>query len=278
MAGIHAFQKTILDFYRANGRHSLPWRKTQSPYRILVSELMLQQTQVDRVVPKYKSFLKKFPTSKSLAGAGVSDVLREWHGLGYNRRALYLKRAALKIENDFGGRFPKHFEAIRSLPGVGPYTAGALRTFSWNMPEVFLETNIRRVFIHFFFSHAKKVSDLAILQKIKMTLDHKNPRRWYWALMDYGALGLKKVSNPNRKSRHYLRQSKFLGSRRYARARFLVFLLERGSARARDFYNFVYRDPALLDYRSQKLIAEILHDLTKEGFLVFKKGSWRVAK
>src|SRR3989344_4074839 len=159
---IKQFQKTIWDYYKTNKRY-LPWRKTRDPYKILVSEMMLQQTQVSRVLPKYKSFSKKFPTVKVLAKAKLKEVLTEWQGLGYNRRAVFLKQCAEKIEKDFKGKFPKDFKALRTLPGIGPATAGDIMVFAWNIPMIVIETNIRSVFIHFFFKNQKKVHDKAIL-------------------------------------------------------------------------------------------------------------------
>jgi A/G-specific adenine glycosylase len=218
------FKKKIWDYYRKNGR-SLPWRKTTDPYKILVSEIMLQQTQVDRVIPKYKAFLKKFPTIKKLAIAEGREVLALWSGLGYNRRALNLKRAGEAIVSKHKGKFPKTKTVLIELPGIGPYTAGAVSAFAWNNPEVFIETNIRRVYIHFFFSKKKSVHDKDILSLVEQTVDKKNPREWYWALMDYGSMLKRTMANPNRKSAHYTKQSKFKGSVREVRGRVLRELL-----------------------------------------------------
>lgn len=215
------FKKTVRTFYKTHGRHTLPWRKTTNPYRILVSEIMLQQTQVDRVVPYYKAFFKKFPTVKALAKAPLSDVLRMWQGLGYNRRAKMLHNAAKEVVNENKGRFPKTYEALVTLPGVGEYTAKAVRTFSYNEPEVVIETNIRTVFLHHFFPKSKKVSDEKLLPLIEETLDKKNPRDWYAALMDYGSHLKKTVPNPSRKSAHHTNQSPFKGSDREIRGAIL---------------------------------------------------------
>lgn len=218
---IKKFQKKVWDYYTKEGRHDLPWRKTMNPYRILVSEVMLQQTQVDRVVPKYKAFLKLFPTIEALAGAPLSEVLLGWSGLGYNRRALYLKRAALAVVSEHGGKFPKEAAVLEDLPGVGPYTARAVMAFAYNASDVFIETNIRRVFIHEFFPKSKKVTDAKLLPIIERTLDHARPREWYWALMDYGAHIKTEVTNPNRHSAGYTKQSKFEGSVRQLRGAIL---------------------------------------------------------
>ncbi|MEI6843536.1 MAG: A/G-specific adenine glycosylase [bacterium] len=221
---ISDFQNTIWQYYRKHKR-SFPWRKTRNPYHILVSEIMLQQTQAPRVVAKYTSFLKKFPTTQSLATARLSDVLREWQGLGYNRRALYLKQCAEKIERDFGGKFPRDHKTLLSLPGIGPATAGDLLAFAWNIPVVVIETNIRSVFIHFFFKNKDSVSDADILPLIQKTLDEQNPRDWYSALFDYGA-HLKESGNPNKKSKHYTKQSPLKGSNREKRSQMLKLILQ----------------------------------------------------
>jgi A/G-specific adenine glycosylase len=218
------FQRTMLDYYQTNGR-KFPWRQTKDPYAVLVSEIMLQQTQTDRVLPKYEAWLKRFPTVHSLAAASLSDVLALWSGLGYNRRARFLHEAAKAIAHK--GAFPQSPEELRMLPGIGPYTASAVAAFAFNRPEVFIETNIRSVFIFFFFNDAGRtasdmppvtpVHDREILPLIARTLDRANPRAWYYALMDYGAELKKKVKNPSRNSAHYTKQSAFKGSRREAR-------------------------------------------------------------
>ncbi|MBT3412748.1 MAG: A/G-specific adenine glycosylase [Candidatus Jacksonbacteria bacterium] len=303
MISIPEFQKKILSWYKKNGRHNLPWRKktNQTTYRILVSELMLQQTQVDRVIPKYTAFLKKFPTAKSLSQASTSEVLKEWQGLGYNRRALNLQKASQYIQKELKGRFPKTIEELEKLPGVGPYTARAVSVFSFNNPEVFIETNIRRIFIHFFFSpviasrhsakqsrdrrvpaHAavprddRSVSDDQLMPWIEKALYTKNPRMWYSALMDYGALAMKDIPNPNKKSKHYTKQSKFEGSRRYARAKLVTYLLEKKSATTKVLEDFFTTDKYLLKY--QKELVSILRDLEKEGFIKKQKQQWQIVE
>jgi len=225
------FRKTVLDFYKKHGRHGLPWRSPSlkfrrtkgelNPYRILVSEVMLQQTQVDRVIPYYKKFLKTFPTSQALADASLGDVLRAWQGLGYNRRAKMLHETAKAITMIYHSKFPREYDALVALPGVGEYTAHAVRVFAFNEPEVLIETNIRTVFIHHFFPRSRSVTDKEIVRYIVQTLDRKNPRVWYAALMDYGAHLKKTVPNPSRKSAHHLRQKPFKGSDREIRGALL---------------------------------------------------------
>ena len=227
----------ILDFYRQEGR-SFPWRETCDPYEILVSELMLQQTQTERVVPKYLNWLQEFPSAQALAQAPFSQVLAAWSGLGYNRRAGYLQEACRQVVEELSGVFPSSARELEKLRGVGPYTARAVATFAFNKPEVFIETNIRSVYLFLFFPRdnfpsgqegghkdsaegimpAKdKVADSSLMPLIEATLYHEDPRTWYYALMDYGARLKKSTANPNRRSLHYSRQSKFQGSLRQAR-------------------------------------------------------------
>src|SRR5665213_252944 len=226
MFSIQSFKKTIWQYYKKHGRSLIPWRKTRDPYKILVSELMLQQTQVSRVTPKYLAFIKKFPTFKSLAEASVPSVLEMWQGLGYNRRALYLKKTAEIVQEKYKGKLPHNLELLIELPGIGKNTAAAICAYSFNLPVVFIETNIRRIFIHFFFPNKKQVDDTEILKLVQKTLDQKNPREWYWALMDYGSFLKTQVENPNRKSKHYTKQSKFKGSDREIRGKILRILLK----------------------------------------------------
>lgn len=203
--------------YHGKGRHDLPWRKTKDPYRILVSELMLQQTQVERVVPKYRAFLRAFPTARRLAAAPLRDVLRAWQGLGYNRRAKFLHQAAQAVAAEHKGGFPKDEAGLRNLSGVGPYTAGAIMAFANNEPVVLIETNVRQVFLHHFFRNKTGVSDTKILKRVEKTLPMENSREWYWALMDYGAYLKQQYGNVNHRSKHYKKQSKFTGSDRQIR-------------------------------------------------------------
>lgn len=261
------FQKTIWEYYKKNKR-DFPWRKTRNPYKILVSEIMLQQTQASRVIPKYKSFIKKFPTMQALAKAKLKDVLSEWQGLGYNRRAIYLKQCALKIEKDFGGKFPKDFKMLCTLPGIGPATAGDLMAFAWNMPSIIIETNIRSVFIHFFFKDKENIHDKEILPLVAKTLDKQNPREWYWALFDYGAY-LKETANPNRRSMHHVKQSKFEGSFRQKRAYIVRLILSKPRTEK--------EIQKLTKYKAEE-ITKILSVLKKEGFIKKAKNKYFIGK
>lgn len=211
------FIKTVWDFYQTQGRHDLPWRKTKDPYKIVVSELMLQQTQVTRVIPKYKEFLKHFPTVAKLASAPLGDVLKAWQGLGYNRRAKFLWQAAQSVQNEYKGKWPKTFLELKNLPGIGTYTAGAVMNFAYNEPVPLIETNVRTVYIHHFFKDTENVSDKELLPIIERTLDTTNPREWNWALMDYGSYLKSTIGNVSTKSKTYKKQSNFKESNRYVR-------------------------------------------------------------
>jgi len=252
------FQKKVYEIYKKNKR-DFPWRKTRNPYRILVSEFMLQQTQTGTVVKKYSKFLKKFPTVKSLARAPLGDVLLLWQGLGYNRRAVRLRNAAQMIEKEFGGRIPKDEEKLTTLPGIGKGTAGAIRAFAFNEPSVFVETNIRRVFLFEFFKRKREVKDKDIIPLVQETLDIRNPREWYGALMDYGSLLGKKEKNPNHKSAHYARQSKFKGSHREFRGEVLKSGLSLRSWDPSEIAKSLGRDRASVN--------KVLRELREEGFL-----------
>lgn len=264
---IQEFQTLIYRYYRDHGRR-LPWRETRDPYRIAVSEIMLQQTQVERVLEKYGEFLARFPDIPALAGAPWPDVLAAWQGLGYNRRALALKRLAGMVMERWQGRLPATLPELRSLPGVGPATAGAILAFAFEEPVVFLETNIRRVFLHCFFPHQEGVRDRELLPLVAQTLDRKNVRHWYYALMDYGA-GLKKGGgNPNRRSAHYARQTPFAGSLRQLRGLILKTLLREGSRSLPELQERLVCAPDRL--------AKALADLVAEGFLVNEGGRFSV--
>lgn len=185
---IDSFQRRILSFYRANQR-DLPWRRTTDPYRIAVAEFMLQQTQVERVVAKYEVWIRRWPNWRSLAEASNRDLLSAWSGLGYNRRATYLGKMAQEVIGRFGGRLPDDPQTLRTLPGVGPYTANAILIFAFNKPLVTIDTNIRRVLIH----ELNLPPDIsrAELEKVAIQiLPKQSSRDWHNALMDYSRLAL----------------------------------------------------------------------------------------
>jgi A/G-specific adenine glycosylase len=219
-----AFIETVWQHYHTAGRQDLPWRQTTDPYRILVSEMMLQQTQVDRVIPKYQAFIKQFPTFKKLATAPLSDVLTLWQGLGYNRRAKHLRECAKEVVSLYKGYLPADETVLRTLPGIGPYTARAVLAFAFNTGLPLIETNVRTVYIHHFFNAKEHVTDEKILRYIEVTLDRENPREWYYALMDYGSYLKRTVGNNTKQSKHYKKQSTFVGSDRQIRGAIIRYL------------------------------------------------------
>lgn len=259
---IRLFRQRVYAYYQKNKR-VLPWRRTHDPYKILLSELMLQQTQVKRVFEKYKEFLRRFPTIQSVARAPLRAILEQWQGLGYNRRALALKRLAVTLVDRYGGRIPREIEALKALPGVGAATAGAVCAFAFDKPVVFIETNIRSVFIDFFFRDRRAVKDSEILPLVEQTLDAKHPRQWYYALMDYGAMLKERQPNPGRRSAHYARQSPFEGSLRQVRGMILRTLVKQPGISEAALGKEINRD--------EEMVKEALRQLRAERFIV-KKG------
>lgn len=259
------FQDLILSHYRAYGR-DLPWRRTTDPYHILVSEIMLQQTQVERVVVRYFEFLERFPDFESLARAPQSEVLLAWQGMGYNRRAISLQKTARLVVDEYSGNLPADVETLATLPGIGQATAAAICAYAFNMAVVYIETNIRRTFIHFFFQDQKGVRDDEILPLVEQTLDRGNPREWYSALMDYGTVLKKRTANPNRRSASYTRQSRFEGSDRQVRGKILALVLEEGTVTEEEVAARVSEDA--------ERVKRILGDLEKEGFIAESEGTY----
>ncbi|MRS03880.1 A/G-specific adenine glycosylase [bacterium] len=257
------FKKLIFS-HHSRYRRVLPWRGDRTPYEIVISEIMLQQTQVERVLLKYGSFIEQFPDFPTLAGADLPSILTLWMGLGYNRRAIALKTMAQKVIDEHAGVLPDTIEELILLPGIGRATAGAILAFAYNKPATFIETNIRRVFIHFFFKGREKVRDSEILPLIKQTLDSDNPREWYYALMDYGSILKTTVVNPNRKSAHYLRQSRFEGSDRQIRGKILKLLLSAGTMQIMTLVREIGEEHE----RTEK----ILNDLIRESF-IWQRGN-----
>lgn len=255
------FQNLIWDHYRGHGRHELPWRQNITPYRITVSEVMLQQTQVSRVLKYFPAWLERFPDWRAMAEASLGDILTAWQGLGYNRRALNFHRLAKEV---MASGLPQEPAELVKLPGIGPNTAGSIAAFAFNRPVVFIETNIRRIYLNHFFAGQDGVSDSQLLPLISETLDRSNPREWYWALMDYGATLPKLTANPNRRSRHYGVQPRFEGSLRQLRGQVTRQLLA-GPVRVGDL-------PA--DGR----LPAVLEALAKEGFIVRRGQVIRLAE
>lgn len=253
------FLETLWDFYAHNKRADLPWRQPDAngqfdPYKIMVSELMLQQTQVARVIPKYHEFLSKFPDVKALADAELGDVLRAWQGLGYNRRAKFLWQAAQAVNEQ--GIFPRIIPELVKLPGIGPNTAGAIVAYAYNQSVLFIETNVRSVYIHHFFAGQDAVTDKQILELLEKTVDHENPREFYWALMDYGSHLKATVGNAARASKHYAKQSTFKGSKRQVRGQVLR-VLGAGAASLADLRAII----------ADERLQIVLNDLVTEGLI-----------
>ena len=256
---IPTFRRIVWDYYRQH-RRNMPWRDDHSPYSVVVSEVMLQQTQVSRVLEKYPLFMRTFPGFEQLAAATMVDLLAVWQGMGYNRRALNLQKLARQVVADHDGQLPQDSKQLQQLAGIGPGTAGSIAAFAFNQPVVFIETNIRRVTIHHFFSDHSDIPDSDLLPIIERSLDRHNPREWYYALMDYGTYLAKIVPNPNRRSKHYAVQSKFEGSDRQIRGAIVRLLLEFPVLTAQDVANRFPEEPS-------ERITRILDQLTKEGFL-----------
>ncbi len=264
---IKEFQKKIHDWYRKNGRHTLPWRTKPTPYRVLISEVMLQQTQVDRVIPYFEKWMREIPDFKTLATISTHKLLSLWQGLGYNSRALRLRELAKVIVKNHGGKLPHDAKALIALPGIGPYTASAIRIFAYNEPDICIETNIRRVMIAEFFKNKTEVSDTDILPYIDATLYRQDPRTWYGALMDYGS-HLPKVTkhNANTQSKHYTKQKPFEGSVRKVRGLILKIFLEHGQAELthKSLITYLFDKGIASD---DERISEALDALMSERFL-----------
>jgi A/G-specific adenine glycosylase len=230
------FRKIIWAHHKKEGRHDLPWRLTTNPYRILVSEVMLQQTQVERVRPYYAAWMKQFPTVAALAAATLGEVLKAWQGLGYNRRAKMLHEAAKIVAKR--GAFLKTADELEQLPGIGPYTARAVMAFSHNADVVFIETNIRTAVLHHFFSKRNttiygSVSDKEILAILEKAHPKGKSREWYAALMDYGAYLKRSGVHLNSKAKGYTKQSTFVGSARQGRGAILKDLAKGAATKSR---------------------------------------------
>lgn len=262
-----AFCEQVWNYYNAHGRE-FSWRNTTDPYRILVSEIMLQQTQVSRVEDTYEAFLRLFPTLDMLSKASLGDVLRAWQGLGYNRRAKMLHQCATEVTEKYGGVLPECRRELEFLPGIGTYTAGAILVFAHGHPEVLIETNIRSVYIHYFFKERTEITDTEIFPLVERTCDRSDPRQWYFALMDHGVHIKRTVGNQNTKSRHYTKQSRFEGSDRQIRGGIVRELARSGCSTER----FV---------RMFSMDAERIHTqliaLEKEGMIVRAGRTWHLA-
>jgi A/G-specific adenine glycosylase len=261
------FRKIIYRNFKKEGR-VFPWRQDPEPWGVLVSEFMLQQTQTSRVVPYWERWMRLWPTPEDLAEASLEETLREWSGLGYNNRARRLRDCARLIAEQYGGTVPGIPEELRNLPGIGAYTAGAIACFAYNHPSVFIETNIRAAVIHFFFEDRLEVPDSEIFPILESVLDRKNPRKWYWALMDYGAALKKLTVNPGRRSAHYARQSPFQGSFRQIRGRLIRSLVSEGPGSAPELGKRTGIEPPVL--------YQALESLKKDAMVAEDTGIYRI--
>jgi len=229
---------------------------------------MLQQTQVDRVRGRWERFLDRFPSFSALAGAPLAEVLGEWQGLGYNRRAANLKRIAEAVVAEHGGILPGDPAVLRTLPGLGPATAASVSVFAFGTPVAFIETNVRAVYLHFFFADRDGVRDAELLPIAEAALPREDAGRWHWALMDYGVALKRAVPNPSRRSAHHVAQSRFEGSNRQLRGRILRALLAGGPMSAEELGEAVDGDGRL---------ADALAALCREGLVVEAGGSYSIA-
>lgn len=265
---------------RAQGERlyrDLPWRDTRDPYAIWISEVMLQQTQVARVLTRWERFMRRFPTVDALAAASSADVVEEWQGMGYNRRALALKRAADICAAEHAGALPEGVDALRALPGIGEATAAGITAFSRDMPCVYIETNVRAVFIHEFFARAERVSDKELRPLVEAACPRSDVRGWYYALLDVGAHLKKTSANPTRKSTAYARQSAFAGSRRQKRAWLVREVMARPGVSSDELLAclgaFEAREGREGPDRGE--FDSIMADLAREGFFSLVDGGWR---
>jgi A/G-specific adenine glycosylase len=263
---IGAFRDLVMEHFARAGR-DLPWRRDLDPYGILVSEVMLQQTQVERVASRWDRFLDRFPTFEALASAPLAEVLAEWQGLGYNRRAANLKRIAEEVVAHHGGALPSDPAVLRGLPGLGPATAASVSVFAYGTRAAFIETNIRAVYLHVFFADRDDVTDREIMPIAEVALPD-DARTWHWALMDYGSMLKRTLPNPSRRSAHHTRQSRFEGSRRQLRGRVLRALLAAPGMTSEELGAAVDGDDRL---------ADVVDALEREGMVARLGDGWAIA-
>ena len=252
------FKKALWNYYHIYKRPFI-WRDTQDPYAIVVSEIMLQQTQTQRIAQKFPEFIQTFPTFDALAKSSTQELLRYWVGLGYNRRAFFLQLIAQKVIAEYQGVLPDSPEILQTFKGIGPATAASITAFAYNKPTIFIETNIRAVFLHTFFNGQEGVSDNILFPLIAKTVDQSNPREWYYALMDYGVCIKKLYPNPSRKSKHHTKQSTFNGSDRQVRGAIIKLLTQKPTLILAELY--------VLFPKKHEKIEPILAQLCKEGML-----------
>ena len=294
--------RAFVEFVAKKGRElyrDLPWRRTYDPYAIWISEVMLQQTQVSRVDGRWQRWLERFPTVDALAAAAPSDVLEEWQGLGYNRRALSVHRAAQAI-SEAGGVFPQDPKELVKLPGIGPATAAGIRAFAFNLHGVYLETNVRTVFLHELYPQAEGVPDSELVPLVELTCPASvagatdaagavaagadaatelTPRSWYYALLDYGAYLKKTIPNPSRRSKSHVKQSRFEGSHRQKRAELLRVLLAHKDEGGAEFET-LHQELCQIEVSAgretldEQVTLGLLEELAKEGFCQKNDEYW----
>ncbi len=247
----------------------MPWRDTRDPWAVLVSEFMLQQTQVSRVMKSYPEWMRRWPDPVSMASAALPDVLCAWSGLGYNRRALNLVRTAKTLVERYGGLVPCDRRALESLPGVGTYTASAVLAFAFGVETILIETNVRAAFIHHFFRDRSAVSDATLVPLVREAAEGQDPRIWNYALMDYGAGIKRRFANPTRRSASYTPQSPFKGSNRQVRGGVLRALSDRVARGADELSR-------ILDMPMERVEGAI-RELEAEGFVESTGGCYALA-
>jgi A/G-specific adenine glycosylase len=262
-AEIHSFQNAVYTYYRQYGRN-LPWRMTWNPYHILVSEIMLQQTQVERVTHKFNEFVSSFPDFHSLRHASLRTVLTVWRGLGYNRRAFALKHIAQEVCRNYNGTLPCKKDILLRFPSIGRATAASIMVFACNTPDVVIETNVRAVFIYTFFRTRERVTDRELEELVQTTMDTEHPRVWYSALMDYGSFLKKQYPQLTGKSAQYKKQSPFRGSDREIRGNVISIITGRGSITEA----LLVRETGVEWTRMQKIVQKLI----EEGWLI-RKGN-----
>ncbi len=274
---VSEFQRKVKAAGKMHHR-DLPWRYIDDPYGVLVSEVMLQQTQVKRVLDYWPRFMRTFPSIDALAAAETSLVLEIWQGLGYNRRALALKKCAETCSRDYRGCLPDEREELLALPGIGPATAGGVLAFAYQKPALYLETNVRTVFLHELFPDEHDVPDKLIEPLVLESCPSEDPRGWYYALLDYGAYLKATEPNPSRRSKHYSKQSKFEGSRRQKRAEILRILLASEALAKSQIIDELaqFEREHKRNAPDEALVEGILADLVSEGFLRLENGLYSV--
>jgi len=269
--------KDLWGYYDTHGRHKLAWRKSVTPYKVVVSEIMLQQTQVARVEGYFRDWMRDYPSFRALAKAPLKQVLMSWQGLGYNRRGKYLHDIAKTVTAQYNGRLPQDREQLEQLPGIGHYTAGSIRAFAFDQSDIFMETNIRTVLFHYFYQKSrtmlKNIPDTELLELLEVLISknkraRENPRELYWALMDYGSHLKSEVGNLNKQSKTYTKQSRFEGSRRQLRAQTLRYILHNEPVTENKILTASNRD--------KKLVKELLKELLVEGSIQKKESKYFV--